>query len=281
MRLIILALFTLGVPLRAQVGGEAQRSNGGLRYMVTGQGPRNIVLIHGSNLDHRMWEAEATTLSATARVLRYDMRGHGASADPTMPYSAWEDLRGLLDEVDMARVVLVGLSAGAGIALDFTLTYPDRVEALVLASPTIGGYTPTARPAFFDDLISAIRAKDYEQANEVLLASSVFAVPDASSSLVREMVRGNVRLWTLDPTHQQALSPPALQRLSDLAKPVLILVGENDVADIQVQASLLKREIARSRLVTIPGGGHLLNLTSPARFAEELSAFLSRLGPPR
>lgn len=280
MRLILLALITLGTPLGAQVDTNALRSGTGLSYIVTGRGSRNIVLIHGSNLDHRMWDAEARSLSATAGVLQYDLRGHGASGDPTESYTAWDDLRGLLDEVGMEQVVVMGLSAGAGIALDFALTYPERVDALVLASPTISGYTPTERPAFFDDLISAIRAKDFEEANEVLLSSPVFSVPGASRALVREMVVGNIRLWTLDPTRQQSLSPPALQRLSDLSMPVLVLVGEDDIADIHAQAKLIEHGVAGSKLVMIPGGGHLLNLTSPQRFADELTRFLTELDAP-
>jgi len=280
MRFTLLALITFVTPLGAQVDTDALRSNTGLSYIVTGRGSRSIVLIHGSNLDHRMWDAEARSLSTTARVLQYDLRGHGASADPTETYSAWEDLRDLLDEVGMERAVVMGLSAGAGIALDFALTYPERVDALVLASPTISGFTPAERPAFFDDLLSAIRAKDYEQANEVLLSSPVFSVPDASRALVREMVVGNIRLWTLDPTRQQPLSPPALQRLADLASPVLVLVGENDIADIHAQAKLIEHGVAGSKLVMIPGGGHLLNLTSPQQFTDEVRKFLARLDPP-
>jgi pimeloyl-ACP methyl ester carboxylesterase len=62
--------------------------------------------------------------------------------------------------------------------------------------------------------------------------------------------------------------------------PVLVLVGEDDIADIHAQAKLIEHGVAGSKLVMIPGGGHLLNLTSPQRFADELTRFLTELDAP-
>ena len=71
------------------------RSAGGLAYDLVGRGPL-VVLIHGTNLDRRMWEGEVAWLREHARVLRYDLRGQGASDFPTEAYSNHADLIELL-----------------------------------------------------------------------------------------------------------------------------------------------------------------------------------------
>lgn len=85
------------------------RSANGLAHDLAGHGP-HVVLVHGSNLDRRMWNAEMAWLRERARVLRYDLGGsdHG-------------DLVALLDELEIETISLVGLSSGAQIALDVAL----------------------------------------------------------------------------------------------------------------------------------------------------------------
>jgi pimeloyl-ACP methyl ester carboxylesterase len=113
-------------------------SAGGLHYTIEGRGP-DVVLIHAFQMDLREWDAVARTLAGSRRVIRYDVRGHGTSRVSGDLPAPVVDLLGLLDELDVPRATLVGLSMGATIALDFALTHPERVERLVLASPGIPG----------------------------------------------------------------------------------------------------------------------------------------------
>ncbi|MFQ5738507.1 MAG: alpha/beta fold hydrolase, partial [Acidobacteriota bacterium] len=66
-------------------------SSGGLAYDLVGEGPL-VVLIHGTNLDRRMWKGEVAWLREHARVLRYHLRGQGASDYPAKAYSSHHDL---------------------------------------------------------------------------------------------------------------------------------------------------------------------------------------------
>jgi len=249
-------------------------SASGLVYDLIGEGPF-VVLIHGTNLDRRMWDGEVVWLQDHARVLRYDLRGQGASADPEASYSNHGDLLELLDELGGDAVTLVGLSAGAQVALDVALQAPRRVRRLVLVSPSLSGYVPEQMPPFFADLSSALRARDYERANEVLLVSSIMSVPSESEDRVREMVTANTRLWTLPFALIEQVAPPAIERLDTIQMPTLILVGEHDLAAVHAQSVLLEQQMVDARRVVIPGGGHLLNMTSPVAFREALSAFLN------
>lgn len=74
-----------------------------LYYEEAGAGPA-VVLIHGFTLDTRMWDDQFQRLVAHFRVIRYDLRGFGRSSPPTeAPYLHVEDLRGLLDHLDIEQ----------------------------------------------------------------------------------------------------------------------------------------------------------------------------------
>lgn len=249
------------------------RSGNGLAYDLLGEGPL-VVLIHGTNLDRRMWDGEVAWLTGQARVLRYDLRGQGDSETPTNPYSNHEDLLELLDELGEEEVSLIGLSAGAQVALDVALEAPNRVRRMILVSPSLTGYVPEERPPFFSDLSDALQDRDFARANEVLLASPMMSVPPKFENRVRAMVEDNSRLWTIPRSLIEQPSPPALERLNEIRAPALILVGTNDLEMIRAQGRLLERRLDNGRLVTVSGGGHLLNMTSPNSFRENVSGFL-------
>ncbi|MBK6845089.1 MAG: alpha/beta fold hydrolase [Gemmatimonadetes bacterium] len=71
-----------------------------------------VILLHGGNLDRRMWDAEFGALQRTHRVIRYDARGYGRSGASDTAFSAHHDLRALMDALQLPRASLVGLSLG-------------------------------------------------------------------------------------------------------------------------------------------------------------------------
>ena len=93
-----------------------------------------------------------------------------------------------------------------------------------------------------------------------------------SQSIVRQMVMENDRLWSV-PRQMLQATRPAIDRLGQVKAPTLILIGENDTLQRE-QADLLAKQVPGARLVVIPGGGHLLNLTSPAAFESIVRDFL-------
>jgi 3-oxoadipate enol-lactonase len=253
------------------------RSNTGIAYDVQGAGPA-VVLITGANLDRRMWDAEAGWLKLQFTVIRYDLRAHGQSDVPRAPFSHVDDLFELLDELHVDKAALIGLSAGSTIALDAALQSPDRITRLVLTAPGISGYSPKERPAFFTPLVKALEARDYVNAAEVMLASPLFQVPEASRTLVRSMVTENDRLWTVPRELMKGPARPAAERLDEVRAPTLVLVGERDLAPQREQADVLGRRISGAHLVVVAGGGHMLNLTSAAAFRDAVSGFLTATG---
>jgi 3-oxoadipate enol-lactonase len=253
--------------------GLSEKTPTGLAYERVGSGPA-VVLIPGSNLDRRMWNREVEWLKPRFTVIRYDLRAHGESDLPVPTMSPVDDLISLLDATGVRRANLVGLSAGSTIALDAALQAPDRIDRIVVAAPTISGYRPSELPPFLPALTAALRSHDYDRANQVLLDSPLLAVPPEARPLVETMVRQNSRLWTVPPDRMKPPSRTAIDHLEDIRAPLLVLVGERDIAASREQGDLLAKRVGNARLVVVPGGGHLLNLTSPDAFQAETSRFL-------
>jgi pimeloyl-ACP methyl ester carboxylesterase len=216
---------------------------------------------------------EAEWLATDHTVVRYDLRAYGQSDSASAPFSHLGDLTALLDELQIAKATLIGLSAGSTIALDAALEAPSRVDRMVLVGPAISGYVPKERPPFTADLIVAIQARDYKKAADVILATPVFVAPPEAQPLVRQMVTENDRLWTVPRELMKMPERPAIDRLEQVKVPTLVLIGEQDVAQKE-QADLLGRRVPGARVVMIPGGGHLLNLTSPRAFELAIAPFL-------
>ena len=108
-----------------------------LNYVVTGDGPRVVVLTHGLGSDLEFWTPHVEALAKHYRVLRWDLRGAGQSARPPGPYSPTlfaQDLAALLDRLEITEAHVVGHSGGGGVSQRFALDFPARVRSLVLVS---------------------------------------------------------------------------------------------------------------------------------------------------
>ncbi|MDQ6831402.1 MAG: alpha/beta hydrolase [Gemmatimonadota bacterium] len=255
----------------------------GIHYVWTGNSTAPaVVLIHASGLDLRMWDREASVLSRSFRVLRYDLRGHGSTRFAPHPDAPYEELDELLNLLGLAQVSLVGLSTGALVATDFAVAYPKRVSRLVLASPNVSGYVPTERMEWFGPIAAAARAGRPDQAAALFAESPPIKVEDEGSPSaglgrrLHDLVIQNARMWSDTSQPSRALAPPAIGRLGSITAKTLVMVGSNDMKDVRLVADTLARSIRDVRLVIIPEGGHMLSFSAPVRFDEELFAFLAR-----
>jgi 3-oxoadipate enol-lactonase len=271
--LVILSSLAVAFPLDAEQA--AGTTAAGLFYEVSGSGDP-VVFIHAFSVDRRMWDPQIAAFEDRFRVIRYDLRGHGRSPASSEPYTGYEDLRTVLDALGINRAALVGLSAGAEVATNFAITYPDRVARLVLAAPGLGGY---AIPALMwaQPVFEAVAAGEGERAAKLWTETPIMAMRSnlSAASRVTSLVMSNWRLWTYRRT-EQPLSPPAVKRLSEITAPTLVIVGEQDLPHIREIAGVLARGITSARLITIPGAGHIVNLDAPDPFNEAAVAFLGR-----
>jgi 3-oxoadipate enol-lactonase len=221
-----------------------------------------------------MWDPQVAEFEEQYRVVRYDLRGHGRSAAPDTPYTGYGDLLALLDDLEIVKATIIGLSAGAELAVDFAIAYPQRVRRLVLASPGLGGYRipplPWAQPVF-----EAAGAGEPMRAAQLWAETPIMTLRTTleGAGKVRGLVQENWKLWTYRRTEQR-LDPPAIDRLAEIACPVLVVVGEEDLPHIIEVAELIAAGAQDVERVTIPGAGHLVNLDTPDRFNDIVAEFL-------
>ncbi len=259
--------------------GFAEVNGARLYYEVAGSGPP-LVLLHGSFLDTRMWDNQVEAFARRYTVIRYDARGFGRSAFPSgLPYARSDDLKGLLESLAVARACLVGLSMGAGVAIDFAVSFPERVDALVLVAAGLGGFSMSSEyDAWLQGIRSSARRSGIRAARKALLAGAALAPaltrPPVAAHLVRMVSDYSGWHWVNDDPVQR-LAPPAVQRLEHIAAPTLIVVGERDLPDFHAIADVLFQRVPHARKVVLPGVGHLPCMEDPEEFNQIVLEFLA------
>lgn len=262
---------------------------GGLiAYEVAGRGP-SIVLIHEGIADRRVWSREFNLLARNHRVVRYDLRGFGASSRATGPFSHVRDLFDLVKHLRLRKPALVGASVGGSIAIDFALAHPNVVAGLFLIAPAVSGLefsmVPDAKAAFEeDDRISQAAAVAWREGRTDDAVGGMRklwggALGGPALDLFRTMVRDNGEEMFNDVSgkHFQPQPERAARRLSEIHLPTTIVVGDRDNPVSLPIARYIASGIAGSTLLTIPGGDHLLNLSQPEGLDAALTEFLRRI----
>jgi 3-oxoadipate enol-lactonase len=258
-----------------------------LFYEVVGHGPA-VVLVHSAIADSSLWDGQVEALAPRFRIVRYDAAGFGQSLRRPGPFSHVADLRAVLDHVGVRRAALVGSSMGARVALEYALTYPDGVEALVLHAPGLPDHEWSAEMRRADEEEEKLfDAGDFAGAADGQVRFWVDGPgrsPDAVDARIRERVREmTLRSYELyaeaakdgEPAPTTWLDPPVSARLREVPVPTLVVVGAHDVGDMHDIADRLEQEIPRARKVVIPDAAHALPLERPEELNRLLLEFLS------
>lgn len=254
-----------------------ETNSASLYYEEAGAGSP-VILIHGFTLDTRMWDDQFLTLAQHFRVIRYDLRGFGRSALPTAPYSHVEDLRGLLDHLEIEQAALVGLSKGGGVALDFALSHPQRTQSLALIDTILGGHVWSDEGSARDELVwQEARRGGIPAAKASWLAHPLFAPamrqPEAATRLTR--IIDDYSGWHfVNRNSEQHLHPPAAQRFHELTMPILVIVGEHDLPDFRHIAASIGQNAPHARTLVVPDAGHMANMEAPELVNQALLTFL-------
>lgn len=244
-----------------------------LYYEVQGNG-KPIVLLHSGAMDSRDWQFIAPKLAETFKVVTFDVRGAGRSPVPEEPIDYVEDLKQLLDDLNINKAILVGHSLGGQIATDFALTYRNRVSKLVLIAPGLSGYQFSPEHSELENQAAKV-APDVEKIIDITLSEPSWSVPQGIAfDLLREMMRHNIQKTFEWKTYETVFRRPALERLGEIQAETLLIIGEQESDDLLHIAELYK-EIHKLNLVHIPGANHIITLTHPDDVSENIIHFLS------
>ena len=246
-------------------------------YRLEGREDRPVLMLaHSLGQDHGMWEAQALELAARFRVLRYDIRGHGASAVTAGEYSIEQlgrDALGLAGALGIDRFAFCGLSLGGMIALWLASHAAERLTAVVLANTS-------ARPG----------AERMEARRQAVISGGMNAVADtvmgrffsARSRAANPPLVATARhtLLATDPVGYAGCCAAirdfdVTARLDSIRVPTLVIDGEHDESLPWAGHGELLAAIPGAEVVHLPTA-HLSNLEAPRSFTAAITKFLER-----
>ena len=229
--------------------------------------------------DRRLWDGQVEALAESRLVVRPDLRGHGESPLPGGPFSYVDDLRALLDHLEVAEASLVGNSFGGRVAIDLALAHPERVPALLLVAPALTGWEGSpALEALDEEEDALLDAGKFDEAVALNVRTWLDgqnrgpapAPPELRERLVamqRSAFETILAAYEAPaPPGPVAWSePPARTRLGEITAPTLVVTGRHDLQDFRAIGELLTREIPRAEGITMDTA-HLPALEAPDEF---------------
>jgi pimeloyl-ACP methyl ester carboxylesterase len=251
----------------------------GVRLWFTDTGGRGepIVLLHAATGSSRVWEYQVPAFTQSGyRVIAFDRRGFGRSVvDPTgaQPGTGADDLLALADHLGIDRLHLVGTAAGGFVALDFAVSFPQRLLSLVVAN-SIGG----------------VQDEDYLELGRRLRPTPEFnALPPDFRELGPSYRAGNPRgtaRW-IELEHMSRADgpqPPAqtmrnrltFSLLEQIRIPTLLLTGAADLYAPPPVLRLFAARIKNSESLVVPEAGHSAYWEQPDIFNQSVLAFVRK-----
>jgi 3-oxoadipate enol-lactonase len=250
-----------------------------LRYRDDGAG-RAVVFVHGWTLDLDVWEPQAA-LAREMRVVRYDRRGFGLSTGAPSVDTEVADLRALLDALGIVSPLLVGMSQGARVVLEFAASDPGSARGLVLdgppplvASGEPGADVPDLPMAAFREVAS----RDGMDAFRRLWSAHPLTQLVSQDAQTRALL---AKILARYPGHDLVAGGVAREGLdaAQLAKvrtPALIVNGERDT-EVRRRAGLaLCAALADADHVLVRHAAHLPNLDAPHAYNQIMLEFARR-----
>jgi pimeloyl-ACP methyl ester carboxylesterase len=243
-----------------------------------------LVMVQGLGFDRAGWAPVVPGLCRRFRLVLIDNRGSGRSDPAPAPFPVADlarDVITVLDAAGIARAHVLGISLGGMVAQELAISYPQRVDRLVLVATTPGWPYGHPMPAPFAALMMASGRMDHTEAlrrhvENALSASTVVERPKLVERLIRHQ-----QAHPTEPAAWSALAAAGAgysgqRRQARITARTLVLHGDDDTVVDPRNGKLLAERIPDSTLVTLAGLGHLLFWEDPARFVELVTSFLTQ-----
>jgi len=255
-----------------------------INFEDTGGDKGPVVLAHGVLMDHEMFAPQVENRGNGCRIITWDARCHGQTENTDDLFTYWDladDLKGLLDHLEIRRAVIGGMSQGGFTALRFALRYPERVSALLLLSTQAGVEDPD-KVATYRMMLDVWEAEGLNDQLAEMIAAIVLGNEwegrEPWIAKWRQMPRSLLR----QAFHTLVNREDIHDRLGDIKAPALVIHGTADAAIDMELAQRLCSELANcEQLIAIEGGGHACNLTHPEAVNRAVQDFLGVLAGTR
>lgn len=250
-------------------------------YEIHGEG-FPFLMIMGLSCDVNWWTPEIlNTIEQNFKTIVFDNRGVGRSDKPDINYSIKmfaDDTIGLMDALNIEKAHILGLSMGGFIAQEIALSYPERVEKLVLCGTHCGGTKALVPSNEAIDFLLNLPEEPIEYVNGFipLLFTKTYIEnnPDFIESYKQRMLKIPFNLSSYK-RQLQALSFSAARRLKNINIPTLILHGKKDILIPPGNAEILAKGIPNARKVILDNVAHFLFQPNPEEVTNLISEFLT------
>ena len=266
-------------------GTTSQRINSDdaeISYWTLGDGPA-VVLLHPFPVHHEFWLPVAESLASRYRLILPDLRGHGESGIGEGPATMQKhagDIARVMDDADIGRAPIIGVSIGGYVLFEFWRQHPGRVTALGLCNTKASADGPEARAGrlqaasdvlergtepFFESMLPKLFGRSTRENRPDVVTAALGMMRKMSPEDIAQVQRG------------MAQRPDSIDTLKTINVPTLIVTGNEDIMTGINEAELMRQYVAGSQLRVIPKAGHYSPWEQPGEVARLLRNFLDQL----
>jgi pimeloyl-ACP methyl ester carboxylesterase len=251
-------------------------------YWTLGDGPP-VVLLHPFPSNHEFWLPVAEVLATRYRMILPDLRGHGDSGvgeGPATMEKHAADIARVMDDAEVGRAPLIGVSIGGYALFEFWRKFRGRVAALGLCNtkaPADGSEARAGRlqaandvldrgtEPFFESMVPRLLGKTTREMRPDLVDGALRMMRKMSPEDVAQVQRG------------MAVRPDSIETLKTINVPTLLVTGDEDLMTGINEAELMRQHISGSQLRVIPKAGHYSPWEQPDDASKLLRQFLDGL----
>jgi pimeloyl-ACP methyl ester carboxylesterase len=282
---IMLVFFIVGITSRDMThipedfeGKHIEISGIKIRYNQTGKG-QDILFIHGVPGSIEDWEPFIGSLSSNYRVTVYDRPGHGYSSAEKIGYNLEHNANialGLIDELDLENVIVVGHSYGGSVIMALAVRNPPQIKAFI---PVAGATYPVENIEPIYSLIGIpIIGRGFAAAASSFIGPAMIkdgldeAFHPNEDIIPEGFIDTRVKIWlqtkVLVSTAREELNLNSdLEKIipdyGNISKKFIIIHGDNDLFVPKGDSLKLHKIIKNSKLLILSATGHQVQYARP------------------
>jgi len=235
-----------------------------------------LVIVHGWAASRVLWRSLQKKFAESMRVVIYDLRGHGDAGKPEgVSYDIAtfaQDLKALLDALNIERTHLLGHSMGGLVCQEFAARYPDRVDHLVLSGTSLGLGDVKAPEA--QDMLDMLRNGGYQDfiayGADMWFASEVDAKTITASRTAMQRCPEHVAVAAME----ALLGYTSRDKTQSIAAPTLVIGGGEDALQGRDAFEALAVALPHGQLRLLESVGHDAYLEAPDDYTNAIAEFL-------
>ena len=262
-------------------------------YEIYGNG-YPVVLVHGFGGTKEGWRAQTPDLSKDFKVIRFDNRGAGSSDKPKGSYELddfVEDIKGLLDHLNIDKAHIIGWSLGGMLVQNFVLKYPERANKVVLINTNYGTPDETGPEAYKNMRIEKEKLKKEDPVKAFWSTARTGYYIKFRKQMEAEPSKKWYGLWSVEDLieqdsrfisseHDIELQGNVVKdhntgdRLKDISNPVLLLTASHDRIIPKSTMEEMHERLPNSILYVVDKAGHNSPLEKTPEVNREIITFL-------